>query len=241
MKSFLFLLLLAASPFAGAAEFSVYLAPAAAGGTTLAVRDDLHIDVQGKAVPLRLKEARQSIAYPCAAGGTLGFFRVTGQGDAAVREVLASTPVPAGVVRGVVVLAPRDGKLVVTPMWWSASDLRHGSGVFVNLAGRELGLACAGRKLRLLAGRRVTVDAKPAGDAALAPVRVEIFDATGGTDPRRILDQSVAVPRQDTGIYLIVPKQEKYVSLLVLEAAGARDPAARESLKKALAVAEPVP
>jgi len=236
MKLLLLSLLLALSQFAAAAGFSIYLAPPAGpakDGATLDLREDIHIEINGKAIPLRLKEARQSIEYPCAAGATLEFFRIHGDGTG--REVLSSVPVPAQAAKGLIVLAPRDGKLVATPVWWSPSELKQGSGLFINLSGRELGLSCAGQRVRLAAGKHWAVPGKFSDGVELAPVRVEIFDHRSGAEFVRILDQSVAIPKSDTGIFLILPKLGSYVSLLVLEAGGTRDPAAREVLAEALA------
>lgn len=239
MMKILFLLpLLLASPLAAAATFSIYLtAPAgpAPEGAMLEVREDLHIDVNGTVIPLRLKEARQSIEYPCATGARMDFFRMAT--ESSEREVLGSVTVPTEAGKGLIVLAPRDGKLAVTPMWWTAAELKKGSGLFVNLSGRALGLSCAGQRIGLLAGKRWAVSGKFGPGVELAPIRVEIFDRRDGTEFSRILDQSVAIPKDDTGIFLIVPKLGSYVSLVVLEAGGTRDPIARDALAKGLAPA----
>lgn len=236
MKLLLLLLLVASSQFAAAAGFSIYLAPPAGPATedaTLDVREDIHIEINGKAIPLRLKEARQSIEYPCAAGAVLNFFRMNGEGTG--REILCSVRVPAQAAKGLIVFAPRGGKLVASPVWWSASDLKKGTGLFINLSGRELGLSCSGQRVRLMEGKQWAVPGKFSDGVELTPVRVEIFDQRSGTEVVRILDQSVAIPKSDTGIFLILPKLGSYVSLLVMEAGGARDPAAREVLAEALA------
>lgn len=242
MKSILYSLLLAVSTGAGAAEFSVYLVPVSHDGSpqaTLGLREDLNIDVNGKTIPIHMKEARQTITYPCAAGGTVQFFRVIAKGDQKVREVLGSTAVPDGANTGVIVLVQRDGKLVVNPLWWSSSELDKGTGVFVNLTGRDLGLVCVGKRQPLKANKRLQVSLKASGAETIRSTRVEIY-AQG--EPKgaiqRILDQSVGIPQHDTGIYLIIPKMNDYVTLVPLEAGGLRDPIAKEELRKVVAEAK---
>lgn len=225
---------------AAAATFSVYLTPRASSPTSphsaLEVRDDIHIDVAGKAIPLSLKAARQSIAYPCVAGGTIEFFRQIEKDGQIHRERLGSARVPASAANGLVVLAPGDESLAVTAMWWSAAELRDGHGICINLAGRDVAIACGGSRVRLESGKRWSFAMEFPDQATLAPVRVEIFAPTDAGGLTRLLDQSVAVPKNDTGIFLILPKLERYVTILPIEAAGARDPVATGALREVLAV-----
>lgn len=229
-------LLFIASACAG--EFSVYLAPPelSENGKALASVGDIHIDVNGKAIPMDLVEGRQSIAYPCAAGGNIQFFRVA-KDEKQTRTLVATTAVPASAEQGLLVVSPAaEGTYKIIPFWFSGEESKKGSGVFINLSGRALGLVCNGQRAKLLPQSRLTVAGRFSSGQTLVPTRVEIF---GQTEPDsaeliRLIDRRVGIPQDDTGIYIILPKQEKYITLLSLEGGGLRDPIAKESLKKQL-------
>ncbi|BCU79396.1 hypothetical protein llg_41110 [Luteolibacter sp. LG18] len=220
-----------------AAEFSVYLTPPEmnANGRGLSAVSDLNIDVDGVAIPVELVEGRQSITYPCKAGAEVAFFRVTND-DKKTRVPVVSTQIPTGVEKGLLVLAPSAGGYKVTPFWFSSSDLRNGSGIFVNLTSRELGIVAGEKKIQLAPGKRWSLEGRFTGNEMLVPTHVQIYarkpEAESGLV--RILDRQVGVPKDDTGIYMILPKQEDYVTLLTLECSGLRDVQAKEALGKKL-------
>jgi hypothetical protein len=229
-------LLLIASACAG--EFSVYLTPPelSENGKALASVGDIHIDVNGKAIPMELVEGRQSIAYPCTAGGNIQFFRVA-KDEKQTRTLVASTAVPASAEQGLLVVTPgAEGAYKLAPFWFSGEESKKGSGVFVNLSGRPLGLVCNGQRAKLLPQSRVTVAGRFSAGQTLVPTRVEIFGQTDADsdDLTRLIDRRVGIPQDDTGIYIILPKQQKYITLLSLEGGGLRDPIAKDALKKQL-------
>ncbi len=219
-------------------EFSVYLTPPelSENGKSLASINDICIDVNGTAVPLALVEGRQSITYPCAAGGTVQLFRVS-KDEKQTRTVVASAAVPASSERGLLVVSPgADGDYKIVPFWFSGEEAKKGSGVFVNLSGRTLGIVCNGQRTKLLAQSRMTVTGQFSSGETLVPTRVEIFGQTAAdsVEITRLIDRRVGIPQDDTGIYIILPKQDKYITLLSLEGGGLRDPIAKEALKKQL-------
>jgi|GEM_PF-5615129 len=221
-----------------AAEFSVFLAPEADADPSkgLAVRGDLHLDVGGRAVPLRLKAARQSIAYPCRDGGRIELFRVAEDDGVEVRETAVSFSVPEGAAKGVVILVPRGKGYRARPMWWGRGELRNGRALFVNLTERELQLRMGAATGRLLPGKQQGFDADFARGEEVVARRIEVYGrrADGGRGAIRLLDQSVAVSRGDTAVFLVMPKLGKYVTLLALEASGSRDPDAARELSREL-------
>lgn len=241
-------LLLIAS--ACASEFSVYLTPPelSGNGKSLASIGDIHIDVNGKAIPMELAEGRQSITYPCAAGSNVQFFRVA-KDEKQTRTLVASTAVPASAEQGLLVVSPgAEGGYRIVPFWFSGTEAKKGSGVFVNLSGRTLGLVCNGQRTKLLPQSRMTVAGRFSSGQTLVPTRVEIFGQTDAdsVEITRLIDRRVGIPQDDTGIYIILPKQENYITLLSLEGGGLRDPIAKAALKKQLppdpdAAATPAP
>lgn len=222
-----------------AGEFSVYLTPPepSENGKVLASVGDIHIDVAGKAIPMELVEGRQSIAYPCAAGSVVQLFRV-GKDEKQARTLVASTNVPASAERGLLVVSPgAAGGYKIVPFWFSGAEAQKGSGVFVNLSGRTLGVVCNGQRTKLLPQSRMTVAGKFSSGQTLVPTRVEIYGQTTAKSSEivHLIDRHVGIPQDDTGIYIILPKEENYISLLALEAGGLRDPIAKDALKKKLA------
>lgn len=223
---------------AHAAEFSVYLTPPelTENGKSLATVGDLHIDVNDKAIPMELVEGRQSIAYPCASGSSVEFFRVADD-EKQTRTRVASTAVPADATQGLLVLTPASGGgYKIIPFWLSSSETKKGSAVFVNLSGRPLGLACNDKRIKLLPKSRWIVEGKFTGSQMLVPTRVEIFAQADAVSRKiiRLIDRHVGIPKDDTGIYLILPKQENYVTLIFLEGGGLRDPVSKAALQKQL-------
>ena len=221
-----------------ASEFSVYLTPPelSENGKTLATVGDIHIDVNGKAIPMELAEGRQSITYPCAAGETVQFFRV-GNDEKQTRTLVASTAVPATAEQGLLVVSPApEGGYKIVPFWFSGAETKKGAGVFVNLSGRTLGVVCNGQRTKLLPQSRMTVDGRFSSGQSLVPTRVEIYGqmAADSSEITRLIDRCVGIPQDDTGIYIILPKQDKFISLLSLEGGGLRDPIAKAALKKQL-------
>lgn len=225
---------------AHAAEFSVYLTPPelTENGGVLATVGDLHIDVNGKAIPMDLVEGRQSIAYPCAPGTSVAFFRVADD-EERTRTRVAATAVPADATQGLLVVTPAaEGGYKIIPFWFSSSETRKGSAVFVNLSGRPLGLACNGKRTKLLPQKRWIVNGKFSGSQMLVPTRIEIFaqSDTNSGKITRLIDRHVGIPKDDTGLYVILPKQERYISMLTLECGGLRDPVSKAALKQQLAL-----
>lgn len=229
-------LLCIASACAG--EFSVYLAPPELGenGKSLVSVGDVHVDINGKAIRMELVEGRQSIVYPCGTGGNIQFFRVA-KDEKQTRIPVATTTVPSSAEKGLLVLTPAaDGAYKISPFWFSGGETKKGTGVFVNLSGRALGLVCNDQRAKLLHQSRVTISGRFSQGQTLVPTRVEIFGQTDedSTNLARLLDRRVGIPQDDTGIYIILPKQEKYITLLSLEGGGLRDPIAKDALKKQL-------
>ena len=223
---------------AHAAEFSVYLTPPelTENGGKLANVGDLHIDVNGKAIPMDLVEGRQSIAYPCAAGSSVTFFRVADD-EEQTRTRVATTAVPADATQGLLVVTPAaEGGYKIIPFWFSSSESKKGSAVFVNLSGRPLGLACNGKRTKLLPQKRWIVNGKFTGSQMLVPTRIEVFAQSDASSNKitRLIDRHVGIPKDDTGLYVILPKQEKYISMLALECGGLRDPISKAALKRQL-------
>jgi hypothetical protein len=223
---------------ANATEFSVYLTPPelTENGKALATVGDLHIDVNGKAIPMELVEGRQSITYPCAAGASVEFFRVA-KDEKQTRTPVASAVVPATATQGLLVVSPAaSGDYKIIPFWFTSSEAKKGCGIFVNLSGRPLGLACNGKRTKLLPQSRWIVQGQFDSSQMLAATRVEIFGQTDAESPEitRLLDRHVGLPKDDTGIYIILPKEENYITLLSLEVGGLRDPVSKETLKKRL-------
>lgn len=220
----------------GAAEFTVYLTPPELGanGRGLSSLADLNIDVGGQSIPMELVEGRQSIAYPCKAGEEIVFFRVAND-EKKTRTPVVSTTMPAGADKGLLVLSSKAAAYRITPFWFSAADLRKGSGIFVNLTEQELALVTGDKKVQLFPGKRWNLEMPDAG-AALVPAHVQIYarkpDAESGVV--RLLDRQVGLPKDDTGIFMILPKQEGYVTLLTLESGGLRDVQAKDALFKKL-------
>lgn len=217
------------------AEFSVYLTPPelTENGKTLATVGDLNIDVNGKAIPMELVEGRQSITYPCAPGASVQFFRVA-KDEKQTRTQVAATAVPADASQGLLVVTPAaEGGYKITPFWFNASETKKGSAVFVNLSGRPLGLACNGARTKLLPQKRWIVSGKFTGNQTLVPTRVEVFGQTDESPGKvtRLLDRHVGIPKDDTGLYVILPKQENYISMLAMECGGLRDPVGKAALK----------
>lgn len=226
---------------AHAAEFSVYLTPPelSENGKVLATIGDLHIDVNDKAIPMVLVEGSQSITYPCAAGAKVEFFRVAND-EKQTRTRVASTAVPGDATQGLLVLTPvAEGGYKVIPFWFSGTEAKKGSAVFVNLSGRPLGLVCNGAKTKLLPQKRWIVDGKFTGSQMLVPTRIEVFAQTDASSRKitRLIDRNVGIPKDDTGLYVILPKQENYISMLALECGGLRDPIGKAALKKQLTAA----
>lgn len=226
---------------ANAAEFSIYLTPPelTTNGKALATIGDLHIDVNGKAIPMELVEGRQSITYPCAAGASVEFFRVANDAKQ-TRTPVASTVVPASAIQGLLVVSPAAaGAYRVIPFWFSSAETQKGHGIFVNLSGHPLGLTCNGQRTKLLPQSRWMVKGRFAASQMLVPTRIEIFGQTDATSPEltRLIDRYVGIPNDDTGIFIILPKQEHYLTLLALEGGGLRDPVSKEALKKQLSPA----
>lgn len=223
---------------AHAAEFSVYLTPPdlTENGKSLSTVGDLHIDVNGSAIPMELVEGRQSITYPCAPGASVEFFRIANDGKQS-RTRVASTAVPASAKQGLLVLSPAAGDgYKVVPFWFSSSETKNGSGVFINLSGRSLGLVCGDKRTKLLPEKRWSVAGEFPGGLMLASTRVEIFGQTDATSTKvtRLIDRRVGIPKDDTGIYIILPKQQNYITLLAFEGGGLRDPIAKAALKRQL-------
>lgn len=221
-----------------AGEFSVYLTPPELleNGKALVAVGDIHIDVNGKAIPMELVEGRQSIAYPCAAGANIQFFRIA-EDEQQTRTVVATTAVPASAEQGLLVVTlGAEGAYKIAPFWFSGEESKKGSGVFVNLSDRALGLVCNGQRAKLLPQSRVTVAGRFSSGQTLVPTRIEIFGHTDADSANltRLIDRRVGIPQDDTGIYIILPKQRKYITLLSLEGGGLRDPIAKEALKKQL-------
>ena len=221
-----------------AGEFSVYLTPPelSENGKALASVGDLHIDVNGKAIPMELAEGRQSITYPCAAGSSVQFFRVA-KDARQTRTMVASTAVPASAQQGLLVVSPTaGGGYKINPFWLSGEESKKGSGVFVNLSGRTLGLVCNGQRSKLLSQSRMTVAGRFSPGQSLVPTRVEIYGMNAGdaTELPRLMDRFVGIPQDDTGIYVILPKQESYITLLSFEGGGLRDPIAKAAFQKQL-------
>lgn len=233
-----------------AGEFSVYLTPPelSENGKALAAVSDIHIDVNGKAIPMDLVEGRQSISYPCAGGANIQFFRVADD-EKQTRTPVATAAVPASAEQGLLVLTPAaNGTYKIAPFWFSGEETKKGTGVFVNLSGRALGLVCNDQRVKLLPQSRMSVAGKFSAGQRLVPTRVEIFGQADAdsTEVTRLIDRRVGIPQDDTGIYIILPKQEKYITLLALEGGGLRDPIAKDLLKKQLvpqstAAAQPPP
>lgn len=233
------LFLLGGSSALQATGFSVFLVPEKGAGRTdsLSVRKDLYVEFSGAVVQLRLKEARQSIEYPAVAGSRLAFFRLNGEGE---REVLASCSVPQGAAKGVVVLTPHAAGLRIRPFWWESTDLRKGHALFVNSSDFDLVVECGAERFPLRRGRQESIRGRFQGDETLRPTRVVISRlrvAQGGKKLVRVLDQSIGIPREDTGVYIVLPKLKDYVSLLPLEPSGARDLDTIKDLKEQLEAA----
>ncbi len=230
---------------ASAAEFSVYLTPPelSENGKVLASLTDLHIDVNGKAIPMELVEGRQSIVYPCAAGASVQFFRVA-QDLKQTRTLVAATEVPPTAQQGLLVVSPaRTGGYQIVPFWFSASEIQKGCGIFINLSGRPLGLVCNGKCTQVLPQKRWSVSGTFSSGQSLASTRIEIFGQTDAKSQEliRLLDRRVGIPQDDTGLFVILPKQEHYITLLSLESGGLRDPVSKAALRKQLAVDTPSP
>src|SRR6478609_2308019 len=222
-----------------ASEFSVYLTPPelSENGTSLASVSDICIDVHGAAISMALVEGRQSITYPCVAGEKIQFFRVSNDGKQ-TRTLIASADVPASAEQGLLVVSPdAEGGYKIVPFWFSGAEAQKGSGVFVNLSGRTLGVVCNGQRTKLLPQSRMTVAGRFSSGQTLVPTRVEIYGQTTAKSAEitRLIDRHVGIPQDDTGIYIILPKEENYISLLALEGGGLRDPIAKDALKKKLA------
>jgi hypothetical protein len=223
---------------AGASEFSVYLTPPelSENGKPLASVSDICIDVNGTAIPLALVEGRQSITYPCVAGENIQFFRVS-KDEKQIRTVIVSSAVPASAEQGLLVVSSgAEGGCKIVPFWFSSAEARKGSGVFVNLSSRTLGVVCNGQRTKLLPQSRMIVAGRFSSGERLVPTRVEIFGQTAAdsVEITRLIDRRVGIPQDDTGIYFILPKQDNFITLLSLEGGGLRDPIAKEALKKQL-------
>lgn len=221
-----------------AAEFSVYLTTPelSENGKVLASVGDIHVDVNGKAIPMDLVEGRQSITYPCAAGTTIRFFHVA-RDEQQTRTLVATTAVPASAEKGLLVVSPgSEDAYKIVPFWFTGAEMKNGSGIFVNLSGRALGLVCNGKRTKLAPHSRTTVTGSFSSEQELLPTRVEIYGHTDAdsTELIRLIDRRVGIPQDDTGIYIILPKQAKYITLLSLEGGGLRDPIAKDALKKQL-------
>jgi len=216
-----------------AAEFSIYLTPPdlSANGKALASVADLQIDVAGQAVPLELVEGRQSITYPCQAGTVISLFRLA-QDQAKTRTPVVSCSMPQDAAKGLLVLSPTADGYRISPFWFTTSELRNGSGLFVNLTTRDLGIVCGEKRVQLAPGKRTDIEGKFHGSEALVPTHVEIFarGGQGGAELVRLLNRQVGVPKDDTAIFMILPKQEDYVTLLTLECSGLRDAQAKDAL-----------
>lgn len=223
---------------AHAAEFSVYLTPSelTENGESLTTVTDLNIDVNGKAIPIDLVEGRQSISYPCSAGTNVELFRVADD-ERQTRTRVAATAVPAGATQGLLVISPAaEDRYKIIPFWFAREEVKKGSAVFVNLSGRPLGIICNGERIKLSPNKRWIVSGKFDGKQMLVPTRVEIFwfSEDNPKEPKRLIDRRIGIPKDDTGIHIILPKQKSYITLLSFESGGLRDPASKAALEKQL-------
>lgn len=226
-------------------RFSVYLAPGVAkSGRKLTVVDDLHYGLGEQHIPIYVKEGRQSIEYPYQGGGKLILFRLETRDGEPARVPVVSVDVPSSAKQGVLVLVPEEGgRFQVKPLWLGAGRLAKGRGVIYNLAKRDVLMVFGGkRKEALKAGQQFVVDGKALGDSGVSMTKLDVYvqkKRESGMDTVKVLSRSIMIPQDDTSLFLLVPKQRDYLTLLTLSAGGADDPARQAELLKNLPSKKP--
>lgn len=227
-------------------QFSAYLLPgksAGPEGRTLAVTSELHYALGESAVPVYLKEGRQSIEYPYRGPRTLNLFRLTTKDGESVRVPVVSTTIPSGAKKGLLILDGSEGRLQVRPLWLGASRLGRGKAIIYNLAGRDLGLVFGGKERRSLkTGKSTELKGKFGTGDEYGFTKLEVYvmkKRETKVTPMKVFNRNLAIPREDTAIFILVPKQGEFLSLLTLNAGGADDPARVAELKKYLPKEKP--
>lgn len=223
-------------------QFSVYLAGGADGGNkenTLSVVRDLHYAMGERAIPLYLKQYRQSIEFPYVGPRTLTFFRVDDSGEEIVRKVVCETTIPSGAKKGVMVMVPgKDGTFKLRPFWVKSGGLKKGRGLVYNLSGNTVGLVVDGKtRVGVKDGGRAEVMGRFKSGEDFGYSKLEGYlsrERRGKATSVKVLNRSVVIPRDDTALFLLIPKQGDYLTVIPLMARGVTDPDREEELKRAL-------
>lgn len=220
------------------AQFSIYLLPGTrkSADSTFKSVQHIHYAYGDKNIPLNLKEARQSMAYPYSGPSKLSLFHLKPGNEEPTRVPLCSTRIPSSAKYGILILRVNSkGQYAITPYWFSQKDL-NGDGLLINLSGKTMAFKIKGTKSPLIVKHKKSSKLKARfdgknGEAALFFLNGYIQTQRG--DGRVVATKAVYTnllfKKNDANLVILLPKQNKTVKTLSLTAKGVPN---RESLRQ---------
>ena len=133
-------------------KFSVYLIPSVRkdANENFERIKDVHYAYGEKNIPLSLKEARQSMAYPYVGPDKLTLFHVKTIEGEDTRVPLCSTKIPSGAKKGIILVSRgNDGRFAASSHWFGNKEMQGGGRIY-NLSGLTVALEVKGRKNALI-------------------------------------------------------------------------------------------
>lgn len=224
-------------------KFSVYLLPSARESADSSFKrvKDIHYTFGDKNIPLSLKEARQSMAYPYTGPSKLSLFHIESKNGEESRLPLCSTSIPAGAKYGVLILhARKNGKYGITPYWYNNKDL-NGDAHLINLTGKTMAFKIKEAKKPLIVKHKGNAKLKGKfdgknGDAALLFLDgyIQTKRGNGRVVATKAVYTNLLLKKNDANLVLLLPKQRKTVRTLSLNAKGVPNKRTLSELQKYL-------
>ena len=196
-------------------KFSVYLMPSkTSNNQELEKIKDIHFAFGDINIPMNLKEARQSMAFPYKGEGNLTFFHVTTVGDKVVRKVLCSTPIPASKKKAIILLRQNKGKYTLKAFWFGANE-NVSQARIVNLTNKNLALKIQGKKkiTALKPGANTTASATyktPNSDYGYCYVKAYTKKLLSNSEEkyRKLLSTNLSLTKKDARVALLLNRNK---------------------------------
>ena len=223
-------------------KFSIYLIPTERkdANENFTRIKDIHYAYGEKNIPISLKEARQSMAYPYSGPKTLTFFYVKQVDGEETRVPLCTTAIPNGVKKGILVMrADKAGSYSVLPHWYGTREM-HGGGRILNLSNRMIALKIGGKKNAVVINpkQKASLQAKFTDKSGYGYIPVIGYiqekKPDGTTTSRKAIYKNFVFKDDDAHLVLLLSKQQNFIQSLCLSANGVPNKRSLTELQKHL-------